>query len=152
MSNIKDEIKTWLKDGKKNREWLADQCGVGKRTVDKWLGSERDIPDKAILIIRQLMRNPAGSDLSSIQVPLTQEDLHGLILAAQEAQLGLQEFIDKAVAALGKQATARNGRKTAQDIMADLDREFPVPEVIRSTQVTEGQESEVPKLDQKTGS
>lgn len=30
MTPTKEDIKKWLKDSGKSREWLAEQCGVGK--------------------------------------------------------------------------------------------------------------------------
>lgn len=55
MEPSKKEIKEWLKGIGENRFWLADQCGVAKVTIDKWLSSERDIPAKALLIIQRIM-------------------------------------------------------------------------------------------------
>lgn len=40
----KTDVKVWLKAIGKNRQWLAEQCGVTKRGVDAWLSSSRPIP------------------------------------------------------------------------------------------------------------
>lgn len=36
MERFRTNLKAWLKAIGKNREWLAEQCGVKKRTVDSW--------------------------------------------------------------------------------------------------------------------
>jgi hypothetical protein len=56
MPTVNTEIiKTWLKTNKKDRHWLADQCGVHKQTVDGWLSAGRTIPKPAASIIQGLM-------------------------------------------------------------------------------------------------
>jgi transcriptional regulator with XRE-family HTH domain len=52
---VKDEIKVWLKKLGLSREWLADKIGVSKRTVDNWLSSNIDIPERSVAIIQQLI-------------------------------------------------------------------------------------------------
>lgn len=51
----KTDVKVWLKAIGKNRQWLAEQCGVTKRGVDAWLSSSRPIPRPAERIIERLM-------------------------------------------------------------------------------------------------
>lgn len=51
----KENIKAWLKQMKKDRFWLAEQCGVHKRTVDSWFFKKSEIPAKALLTIYNLM-------------------------------------------------------------------------------------------------
>lgn len=51
----KEGIKQWLKVERKDRQWLADQCCVGKRAVDKWLSTAREIPPAKLRLIEQLM-------------------------------------------------------------------------------------------------
>lgn len=51
----KREIKAWLKTIGKNREWLAEQCGVTKRGLDVWLSTSRPIPKQSGRIIERLM-------------------------------------------------------------------------------------------------
>ncbi len=55
-STGKEEVKAWLRATGRDRAWLAARCGVGKRTVDNWLSSPREIPPKARFIINSLMR------------------------------------------------------------------------------------------------
>jgi hypothetical protein len=53
--NTAPHIKAWLKGIRKDRAWLADQCGVSAPTVDGWLSAGRNIPEPSAKIIRQLM-------------------------------------------------------------------------------------------------
>ncbi len=50
----KARLKSWLAGIPNGRQWLAEQCGVSKATVDGWC-STRIIPGPAIRIITQLM-------------------------------------------------------------------------------------------------
>lgn len=59
MTLTKDDIKKWLKAIGKDRFWLAEQCGVDKRTVDSWFFKTSDIPPRAILIIQKLIKDDA---------------------------------------------------------------------------------------------
>ncbi len=52
---VKEEIKAWLKRLGLSREWLADKIGVSKRTVDNWLSSNIDIPERSLAMIQQLI-------------------------------------------------------------------------------------------------
>jgi hypothetical protein len=62
----KEAIKEWLRENGRDRSWLAQACGVGKRTVDNWLSSPRAIPHKALRIIEQLMSEHTGSTLQNL--------------------------------------------------------------------------------------
>ena len=46
----------WLKQNNKTREWLADQCGVVKRSVDGWLsgGKLTDTPKRLVGFVIEL--------------------------------------------------------------------------------------------------
>lgn len=62
MTLTKEDVKKWLKDLGKDRFWLAEQCGVGKRTVDSWFASDRDLPARVALLISQLMLPTVTTD------------------------------------------------------------------------------------------
>ncbi len=62
MTLTKEDVKKWLKDLGKDRFWLAEQCGVGKRTVDSWFASDRDLPARVALLISQLMLPAVTTD------------------------------------------------------------------------------------------
>lgn len=58
MKTSKESIKTWLAERpERSREWLANKCGVTKRTVDNWLSSGIEIPLKAQRLLESLMRD-----------------------------------------------------------------------------------------------
>lgn len=50
--NFKKSVKDWLKATKRDREWLAEQCGVKKSAVDEWFKKRRDIPTPSAIIIK----------------------------------------------------------------------------------------------------
>ena len=75
MDTSKEGIKAWLsKYPDRDRNWLADQCEVEKRTVDNWLSSPQNIPSKAILIIEGLMRadeeSQPGKPMELVNLPV----------------------------------------------------------------------------------
>lgn len=51
----KSDVKAWLKAIKRNRDWLAEECGVKKRTADNWLSSSQPISTQATRLIERLM-------------------------------------------------------------------------------------------------
>ena len=62
------EIICWLKAAGHDRFWLAESCGVQKRTVDNWLSSSRAIPRKAQLIIKALMASELAGPVAQAGV------------------------------------------------------------------------------------
>lgn len=81
-------IKAWLKLIKKDRAWLADQCGVSAPTVDGWLSAGRNIPEPAAKIIRQLMLQGA-----SLNPKLTLEQYNMASAKAAAKNQTLEEWI-----------------------------------------------------------
>ena len=59
----KSEVKAWLKAIKRTRDWLAEECGVKKRTADNWLSSSQPISTQATRLIERLMEQyPAAGN------------------------------------------------------------------------------------------
>lgn len=86
-----ETIKTWLKANKKDRHWLASQCGVHKQTVDGWLSAGRTIPAPSAKIIRGIMSKGAGV----LNPRLTLEEYNqAQALAAQKGQ-SLEDWISE---------------------------------------------------------
>ncbi len=50
-----ESVKSWLKSAGKDRQWLANQCGVALGTVNNWLSAGRPITGASARIIRDLM-------------------------------------------------------------------------------------------------
>lgn len=56
MTPTKNDIKKWLKTIRKDREWLAKQCGLNsKQSVDNWFATTGKIPKAKLLLIQKLM-------------------------------------------------------------------------------------------------
>lgn len=81
MQPTREDIKAWLKrQPKGSREWLGNQCGVAKKTVDNWL-SGQEIPESAMSLISRLMaddRSPEATpaDLSQVTLRITTDELN----------------------------------------------------------------------------
>lgn len=58
----KSDVKAWLKAIKRNRDWLAEECGVKKRTADNWLSSSQPISTQATRLIERLMAQYPAAD------------------------------------------------------------------------------------------
>lgn len=54
MDDLKDKIRTFLKDMEMSRDVFAKLCGVSKSQVDKWL-SYLPIPEPRQLVIERIM-------------------------------------------------------------------------------------------------
>lgn len=93
----KTEVKTWLKAIGKNREWLAEQCKTGKRIVDSWLSTSRDIPSHAQAMISLLMDQYPAAD-NALEVPPSVAD-NAITLTVDDATF---DAWNKAATAEGK--------------------------------------------------
>lgn len=88
MNLTKDAVKAWLDEHHRGREWLADKCGVSKKTVNNWLSSPADIPAKALLIIENLMQideakaNAAAAVPQNLVLEFTHEEFDTICAAA----------------------------------------------------------------------
>lgn len=58
----KAEIKKWLKDIGKDRDWLAEQCGVTRGGINIWLSSSRPIPRQTGKLVSRLMTQYPATD------------------------------------------------------------------------------------------
>lgn len=108
MQNEKEQIKRWLKKIGKDRNWLADKCYVGKRAIDKWLSTARNIPSAKLALIRKLMEEkeetlpirkssyPILNGVASVPVLLDPEQLEAITWAANELGIQIEEFIQRA--------------------------------------------------------
>ncbi|QJE99096.1 LexA family protein [Luteolibacter luteus] len=106
MQPSKDEIKAWLKNTQRSREWLASQFGdTKKKTVDNWLSSNQDIPIGILTSIGRMMDDdrrsedvrirevPGDQQIFSIQVDLQTFRTYNRAAVAQ--RLTLEEWVIK---------------------------------------------------------
>ena len=96
MTPTKEDIKKWLKDSGKSREWLAEQCGVGKRVLDNWLSAARPVPSKALLIIQRLMTETIFPIPPQVEIDFTDEEWEVISAAMTATQQTFMEFINSA--------------------------------------------------------
>lgn len=78
----KDQIADWLDKQGKDREWLGQQCGATKFTVDSWF-SKRGFPKPALKIITGLMRESTVAPDGRIVATFTTDEFE-LIETARE--------------------------------------------------------------------
>lgn len=101
----RDEIKEWLREQGKSREWLGERVGVSKGSVDNWLseGVARPIPAAKMKLIEELMqesaapaaKKPVAVDIGNIEiinVILTREEMEEVARAAAALGLSIDEF------------------------------------------------------------
>lgn len=117
MTPTKEDIKKWLKISGKSRKWLAEQCGVEKRTLDNWLSSSLPVPAKALLIIQRLMNETACVPPSEIEIDFTEEEWAVVSAAMTETQQTFMEFLysafKKAVKEFASHALEKADKKQA---------------------------------------
>ena len=68
MEKLRQELKIWLKDIGKNREWLGEKCGVKKRTVDSWFswGTITEQTERHLrLLMEQYSAETSASSISA---------------------------------------------------------------------------------------
>lgn len=68
MDDIKDKIRTFLKDMEMSRDVFSDLCGVSKSQVDKWL-SYLPIPEVRQRVIERAMKEEYGRRQKSLHDP-----------------------------------------------------------------------------------
>lgn len=54
----KDFVKRWLKENGRDRQWLAQRCGVSVATVHGWLSSGRRMSDSAKKLCEEAILGP----------------------------------------------------------------------------------------------
>ena len=96
MTLTKEDIKKWLKASGKSREWLAEQCGVDKRTLNNWLSVSREVPSKALLIIQRLMTEKISPIPPQVEIDFTDEEWEVISAAMTATQQTFMEFINSA--------------------------------------------------------
>ena len=117
MLNAED-IKTWLKEIRKDRAWLAEKTLVSKRTVDNWLSAGKPIVPQKIELIEKLM---TGEEEIEFELPPDfEKQLRSL---ADEMHKKLEEMVSYIL-----QTTAREYyRKKTQFVPTTVE---PLPVVI----------------------
>ena len=107
MEKFRDELKSWMKESGKSRDWVAEKLGVGKRTVDSWF-SYKQIPEKKQKLLRELMEKEQQPKQVEISMDFTPEQLE---MIRQAAALGGEtpgEWCERAIKALTAVSVALN--------------------------------------------
>lgn len=80
----KDDIKHWLKAIGKNRQWIADQCGVTLGGINTWLSTSRPIPRQTGRLIARLMVRYPSEKSAAAPKPYPVED-NAIVLTVDDA-------------------------------------------------------------------
>ena len=101
MMPTKEDIKKWLKNSGKSREWLAEQCGVkSKRSVDNWLADAGTIPQAKLLLIQKLMEETKtppyaiedNTNMSKLFVTLAPESQDAVLAECHRLNITLSAY------------------------------------------------------------
>ncbi len=113
---MKDRIKAWLKTYNHERDWLAVQIGVKKRTVDNWLSSPKEIPVGKLKLIERLMQEDEAAEAARRQKLVPSAQVFSLEVdlptfrAYSAAALAHQQTLEQwAIAELAAAAAAAEG-------------------------------------------
>lgn len=87
MTNAED-IKKWLKESGKNRQWLAEKTLTTKGTVNGWLSAGKPIPPAKLALIEKLM---AGEEEIHFELPENFEAM--LIKMAENAHKSIDAIV-----------------------------------------------------------
>ena len=96
----KETVNSWLAKHGRNREWLAEKCGVNIRTVGNWLTSV-GIPSKAQVIIQSLMTADEAAEQAQASVPqnlvleFSSEDFAAIEQASLQQDLTVRKWATK---------------------------------------------------------
>lgn len=87
MLNAED-IKKWLKESGKNRQWLAEKTLSNKRTIDNWLSAGKPIPPAKLSLIEKLIK---GEEEIHFELPENFEAM--LIKMAEDAHKSIDAIV-----------------------------------------------------------
>ena len=107
MEKFRDELKSWMKESGKSRDWVAEKLGVGKRTVDSWF-SYKQIPEKKQKLLRELMEKEQQPKQVEISMDFTPEQLEMIRQAAALRGETPGEWSERAIKALTAVSVALN--------------------------------------------
>lgn len=91
----KEDVKFWLKSIGKDREWLAQKCGVSKRTVDNWISPGKPLPIKAQVDIQNLMDSGVASQ--RIRVNFNQREWEAILEVLKMHRESFLSFVNTAL-------------------------------------------------------
>jgi hypothetical protein len=114
----KETLIQWLEESNHSNEWLAEKCRVKVKTVSSWR-SDRPIPAKAVLLIRNLME--ADQAMEEVR----DNPRQNLVL-----EFANQEFTDIENAAKKCGETTRDWSKKTLLSIAEMDLDHLVKEII----------------------
>lgn len=109
MDDIKNKIRTFLKDTGMSRDVFAGLCGVRKNQVNKWLSSA-PIPEPRQQVIIRVMeeeysrrrKSPEKPGMYILEVPFPSEEYENAVTTAANQGMTVPELASKALVVLCK--------------------------------------------------
>ena len=109
MDDIKNRIRTFLKETGMSRDVFAGLCGVRKNQVNKWLSSS-PIPEPRRQLIERVMeeeyrqrrKSPHNPNMYILEVPFPTEEYENAVTTAANQGMTVPELASKALVVLCK--------------------------------------------------
>lgn len=119
---MKEEIKQWLADHGKDRQWLADQLGLTKSTVNNWLSTTLTIPEGKQAVIRRIFAAEEAAEKNRLQqlqpqnqifsVEVTLAEFRLISQAAKEANQTIEEWSRETLSDAALSETEERNKQT----------------------------------------
>jgi len=143
----RETVNQWLDDGPagRDRQWLADRCGVKVSAVGNWLnkkGEARPIPAEHQITIRRLMEEDAAKaqvkPLQNLVLEFSDEEFTAIENAAVRAGVGPREWARCSL----NDAAAADMEAVAAEFKATPSRgpvKYPALRPMKGSKVAEGE-------------
>lgn len=104
MEEFRDRIRKWIRSSGIDRNFIASQCLVSKRTVDRWLSRGEVIPPVKMKILEDLMSENANvineNQPTQVLLEFTPEQYAVVKAEAERRGLSVEEWAREVLHAL----------------------------------------------------
>lgn len=106
MEIFREKFKKWMKERKISRSFIAEQCLVSKRTIDRWMTRGEVIPLLKIRILEGLMSGSPSSTVDNVPtqviIDFTPEQYIVVKAEAERRGLTVEEWAAEVLHSLAK--------------------------------------------------
>lgn len=106
MEIFREKFKKWMKERKISRSFIAEQCLVSKRTIDRWMTRGEVIPLLKIRILEGLMSGSSSSTVDNVHkqviIEFTPEQYIVVKEEAERRGLTVEEWAAEVLHSLAK--------------------------------------------------
>lgn len=120
MDVSQEAVTAWLARHQRNREWLAEKCGVSVAAVGHWLnrkGDARPIPARHVLTIQRLMAADAeaASDDPRLPVVFQGHEFDLVESAARIVDTAIKDFVRRAAVHQARKEIEQEGGANGEE-------------------------------------